>query len=72
MKTFNISILPRATRNNIDRLDLVVAQPSLDFSGDKFGTIVTADIAGHPILNHGLLQHASDLTSGELPFDLDG
>ncbi len=26
------------------------AQPLLDFRSDKFGAIVTADIAGHPIL----------------------
>ena len=56
MKISDVSILPRATRINIDRLDLVFAQPSLDFSVDKFGFIVTADIAGHPIPNHGL-QH---------------
>jgi hypothetical protein len=49
VKTFDISILPPATRINIDRLDLVVAQPLLDFSGDKFGAIVTADKAGLPL-----------------------
>ena len=57
---------------SIYRLGLAVGQPLLDFSGDKFGATVTADIAGHPILNHGLLQHALDLIGGDLSFDLDG
>ena len=57
VKIFYVSILPRATWINIDCLDLVVEQPLLDFSGDKLWAIFTADIAGHPILNHGQLQH---------------
>ena len=72
MKTFDVSILPRATRINRYRLDLVVAQPFLDFSGDEFGAIVTAHIVEHPILIRGLLQRALDLSGGDLPFDLDG
>ena len=48
MKIFDVSILPRATRINIDCLDLVVVQSLLDFSSDKIGAIVTADIAAPP------------------------
>ena len=72
MQTFDVSIFPRANRANIDGLDLVVTQPSLDFCSDKLGATIATDIAGHPILDHRLFQHALDLFGGDLPFDLDG
>ena len=44
METLDEAILPRTAGLDIDRLDLVGGQPSLDFLGDKLGTIVTPQV----------------------------
>jgi len=72
METFYVTVLPRTPRVDIDRLDLVFAQPLLDFSGDKLRAIVTANITRYPLSGHRLFQHGSDLSRRELAFDLDG
>ena len=54
MKAFDIAVLPGATWIDVTRFDVVIFQPLLDFGGDTFGAIITADIAGHAILDHRL------------------
>ena len=38
---------------DIDRLDLIGGQPSLDFPSDKLGTIVTPQVGGRSVLGDG-------------------
>src|SRR6478672_428933 len=47
------AILPRTAGLDIDRLDLVGGQPSLDFLGDKLRTIVTPQVGGRSVLGDG-------------------
>ena len=53
METLDEAILPRTAGLDIDRLDLVGGQPSLDFLGDKLGTIVTPQVGGRSVLGDG-------------------
>lgn len=50
METLDEAILPRTAGLDIDRLDLIGGQPSLDFLGDKLGTIVTPQVGGRSVL----------------------
>jgi len=40
MEAFYVTVLPRAPRVDVDRLDLVFTQPLLDFSGDELRAII--------------------------------
>ena len=53
METLDEAILPRTAGLDIDRHNLVGGQPSLDFLGDKLGTIVTAQIGGRSVFGDG-------------------
>ena len=53
METLDEAILPRTAGLDIDRLDLIGGQPSLDFLGDKLGTIVTPQVGGRSVLGDG-------------------
>ena len=54
METLDEAILPRTAGLDIDRLlDLIGGQPSLDFLGDKLGTVVTPQVGGRPVLGDG-------------------
>ena len=57
VKAFDLVVLPWATWVDIDRLDRMILQALLDFSRYKFGTIITTDIIGYPILGHRLFQN---------------
>src|SRR6478609_5247925 len=53
MEALDEAILPRTAGLDIDRLDLIGGQPSLDFLGDKLGTIVTPQVGGRSVLGDG-------------------
>ena len=57
METFDIAVLPRTAWIDVAGFDVVILQLLLHFGGDKFRAIVTADIAGHAILDHRLFQN---------------
>ena len=56
MKAFDIAVMPGATWIDVSRFDVVIFQPLLDFGGDTFGAIITADVAGNAILDNRLFQ----------------
>src|SRR5262245_34552414 len=49
VKAFNVPVLPRAPRLDVERLDLLGLQPVLDAVGDKLGPVVAAQVFGHSI-----------------------
>jgi len=53
METLDEAILPRAAGLDIDRLDLIGGRSSLDFPGDKLGTIVAPQVGGRSVLADG-------------------
>ena len=65
METLDEAILPRTAGLDIDRLDLVGGQPSLDFLGDKLGTIVTLQVEVSEVLCLGPVYYSS--FSSDLP-----
>jgi hypothetical protein len=50
------AVLPRATRLNVDRLNLVLRQPSLDRLRDELGPVVRPQVLGSAVLFDGFLQ----------------
>ena len=53
METLDEAILPRTPGLDIDRLDPIGGQPSLNFLGDKLGAIVTPQVGGRSVLGDG-------------------
>ena len=44
MEALNVAVLPGATRLNLERFDLILTEPSLDFTGDKRCAIIASDM----------------------------
>ena len=49
IKAFNIGILPRTARRDVDRLATLLCQPFLHPVGDQFWSIVAAQVLRFPI-----------------------
>ena len=47
VEAFNMPVFPRASRLDVERLDLLGLQPVLDAVGDKLGPVVAAQVFGH-------------------------
>ena len=60
METLDEAILPRTAGLDIDRLDLVGGQPSLDCLGDKLGTIALQQVGGRSVLGDGPPERVSE------------
>ena len=45
-EAFDVGILPRTTRGNVDRPTALLCQPALDLFGDQFRTIIAANVLG--------------------------
>ena len=56
VKTLHKTVLPRAARLNVDRLDPILLKPPLDNLGDKLRAVIAAQILRCPVLGHRLLQ----------------
>lgn len=54
MKALDEPILPGAGRFDVDRLDLVLGQPALDFFGNELGAIVAAQVLWSAMFGDGL------------------
>ena len=44
MEALNVAVLPGATRLNVEGFDLILTEPSLDFTGDKRCAIIASDM----------------------------
>ena len=44
MEALDIAVLPGAARLDVKRLNLIDAEPSLDFPGDKLRAIIAANM----------------------------
>ena len=71
MEACDISILPWATRIDIERLYLICALPFLDFLRDKCGAIIVADMFGYPRGSHRLTKGDEDLFGSNLSLNAD-
>ena len=58
------AVLPGTGRLDVDRLDLLLGQPPLEFFGDKLRTVVRADELGAPCC--ALADFTSEITSPDL------
>ena len=56
MEALHEAILPRTTRINVDRLDLVVSQPLLDGLRDELWAVVRPQMFGSAVLFDGFLE----------------
>ena len=54
MEALDISVLPRASRIDIQRLNLTFLQPFLDLLRDEFAAIIAADVLRDAIGHHRL------------------
>ena len=58
MEALDISVLPRASRIDIQRLNLAFLQPFLDLLRDEFAAIIAADVLGNAVLHHRLPERS--------------
>jgi len=56
VEALGVPVLPWATGVDIESLDPIALQPSLDSLGDELGAVVGADAFGGPMLAYRLLQ----------------
>ena len=52
MEPLGEAVLPRTGRLHVDRLDLLLGQPSLERLDDKLRTVVRADELRHTVLRN--------------------
>ena len=61
MEALDISVLPRASRIDIQRLNLTFLQPFLDLLCDEFAAIIAADVLRDAIGLHRLPEGVTGL-----------
>ena len=44
MEALNVAVLPGTARLNVERFNLILMEPSLDFTGDKLRAIVASNM----------------------------
>ena len=54
MEAFYVTVLPRASRIDLQRLNLTFLQPFLDLLRDEFSAIIAADVLRDAIGHHRL------------------
>ena len=63
VEAFGIPVLPRASWIDVESLDPVFLEPSLDRLGDELGAVVGADAFGGSMLSYRFLQQGQDVGS---------
>ena len=58
IKALNVAVLPRATRLDVKGLDLIFAEPSLDFSDDKLRAVIASNVLGDAVGHHRLPERS--------------
>ena len=71
MEALDISVLPRASRIDIQRLNLTFLQPFLDLLRDEFAAIIAADVLRDALGHHRLPKGSQDLPRSDLALDTD-
>ena len=69
MEGFDKAVLPGASRLDVDGLDLVLGQPTLERLGDKLRSVVGPDELGSPVLDDGPLYQADDVAGFRSPIE---
>ena len=72
METFDVAVLPGATGVDVDGFNLMLFEPFLDFTGDKFRAIIAADIRWDAILHHRMPEGGQDLIGGHTRLNTNG
>src|ERR1035441_262974 len=67
VEALGITVLPWATRINVDRADRVVLEPLLDDLGDKLRAVVTADELWGSMLLYAFLQNPRHISRRNRP-----
>ena len=52
MEALNAAVLPGTARLNVERFNLIITEPSLDFTGDKLRAIVASNMLRDAVWHH--------------------
>lgn len=72
VKALAVSVLPRASRRDIERLYIQTPQPFAQRRGDELRAIARADMIGRPMLDEQICQRLQDKLRVQLALHPDG
>lgn len=72
VKGFDVTVLPRRARVDVERADAAVGQAVADGAGDKLGAVVGADVLGGAVRLDGLGEHDHDFVGTDATGDVVG
>jgi hypothetical protein len=72
VEAFNVAVLPRCTRLNVNGLDLILLQPVLDRVGDELRTVVTPDVLRGAVALDSAFNDSNDIDRADRPRNVHG
>ena len=72
VKGFDVTVLPRRARVDVERADAAIGQAVADSAGDKLGPVVGADVFGGAVGLDSLGEHRHDVFGRDAAGDMVG